>query len=394
MLLPPLVERCLRWMSPRLVNWIFEKSQRLPGVRAKLEREYAQMLLGATHGSRPYRSDFEAMTRLPEQGRPREEVIGIIEALAVREKPRWEQGFASGSVYHGDPGHIDFLNRVYALHSQSNPLHADLWPSIAKFEAEIVAMTAQMLNGAAAAAGAAPAGTAPERVSGTVTSGGSESIILAMKAYRDHGRRVRGISHPEIVVPASAHAAFDKAQEILGLRVFRVPVGANFKADVHAMRARMSRRTVALVGSAPSFPHGVIDPIPELAALAEQRGVGLHVDACLGGFVLPFAEQLGHAVPPFDFRLPGVTSMSADPHKYGYAAKGASVVLYRQADLRRQQYFVNTDWSGGLYFSPPSPAAARAPCRPRAGPRWSTSGRRAISKPRARSWTPPRASVP
>jgi glutamate/tyrosine decarboxylase-like PLP-dependent enzyme len=131
-----------------------------------------------------------------------------------------------------------------------------------------------------------------------------------------------------------------------------VPVGPDYRADVAATRRALTRNTIAVVGSAPSFPHGVIDPIAELAELARQRGIGFHTDACLGGFVLPWAEKLGYPVPPFDFRVPGVTSMSADTHKYGYAAKGTSVVLYRGAELRRYQYFTATDWPGGLYFSP------------------------------------------
>lgn len=342
--LPPRVERVLRWLSPRFVDWLFGKLARLPSVRARLEAEYDGMLKNAAP-ARPYTAALPALTRLPATGRARQEVLAMATTLAERERPRWEAGYASGSVYHGDPAHIAFLNQVYALHSQSNPLHGDLWPSITKFEAEIVAMTAAMLH--------APADAAPSaRVSGTVTSGGTESIVLAMKAYRDFGRRVRGIARPEIVVPASAHAAFVKAEEILGIGLCTVPVGDDLKADVAAMGRAITRRTVAIVGSAPGFPHGLVDPIPELAALAEARGVGLHVDACLGGFVLPFAERLGQPVPTFDFRLHAVTSMSIDPHKFGYAAKGVSVVLYRGAELRRQQYFVNTDWSGGLYFSP------------------------------------------
>jgi glutamate/tyrosine decarboxylase-like PLP-dependent enzyme len=331
-------------LRPRTIDWLFDKGQRFPAVRARLEREYAAMLATASAGAPRERDD--AVTALPATGRSREEILAAMEALAAREAPLWRDGHASGSVYHGDPDHIAFLDRVYALHSQSNPLHADIWPSAGKFEAEIVAMTAAMLNGSGA--------EGESRVSGTVTSGGTESIVLAMKAYRDYGRRVRGIARPEVVVPASAHAAFDKARDILGLRVIKVPVAADLRADVAAMARAITRRTVALVGSAPSFPHGVIDPIPQLAELAGARGVGLHVDACLGGFVLPFAARLLPAgqVPAFDFRLPAVTSMSADPHKYGYAAKGVSVVLYRGAELRRQQYFVNTDWSGGLYFSP------------------------------------------
>jgi sphinganine-1-phosphate aldolase len=233
---------------------------------------------------------------------------------------------------------------VYAVTSQVNPLHADLWPSGAKFEAEIVAMTAAMLGG----------GDPRRQIVGTVTSGGTESILLAMKAYRDRARaRVRGrVTRPEVVAPTTAHVAFDKAAQYFGIKLVRVPVGADYRADVAAMRRALTRRTVALVGSAPTFPHGVVDPIEDLAAAAAERGIGFHTDACLGGFVLPWARRLGYDVPPFDFSVPGVTSMSADTHKFGYAAKGTSVVLYRGAELRSHQYFTATEWPGGLYFSP------------------------------------------
>ena len=132
----------------------------------------------------------------------------------------------------------------------------------------------------------------------------------------------------------------------------RIPVGPDYRADVHATGEAINANTIALVGSAPPFPHGIVDPIAELSELSRQHGLGFHTDACLGGFILPWAEKLGYPVPPFDFRLPGVTSISADTHKYGYAAKGTSVILYRGADLRRYQYFSVTDWPGGIYFSP------------------------------------------
>jgi glutamate/tyrosine decarboxylase-like PLP-dependent enzyme len=261
-----------------------------------------------------------------------------VAALAAAEEASWRTGGASGAVYHGDPDHIDFLNRVYALQSQSNPLHTDLWPSGMKFEAEVVAMTAAMLG----------ADAADDEIVGTLTSGGTESIIMAMKAYRDRA----GVTRPEMVVPTSAHVAFDKAAHLLGYRQVKVPVMADSRADVAAMTEAIGRRTIVMVGSAPSYPHGMIDPIPELSAVALERGVGFHTDACLGGFVVPWAERLGAAVPVVDFRLPGVTSLSADTHKYGYAPKGTSVVLYRGRDLRRHQYHVATDWPGGLYYSP------------------------------------------
>jgi glutamate/tyrosine decarboxylase-like PLP-dependent enzyme len=307
---------------------------------------------------KPYRGELPAFPRLPERGVPRAEVAGLIERLAAAEESRWRDGFASGAVYHGDTDHVAFLNRVYAAQSQSNPLHPDLWPSATKFEAEIVAMTADML-GARHADPAAP-------VAGTVSSGGTESILLAMKTYRDHARARRGIAEPEVVAPVTAHAAFDKAARYFDMPLIRVPVDDGFRADLAAMADAVTDRTAVVVGSAPSFPHGIIDPIPQIAALAAERGAGCHVDACLGGFVVPWAERLGYPVPPFDFRLPGVTSMSADTHKYGYAAKGSSVVLYRGKDLRQFQYYTSVDWPGGLYLSPTfagsRPGALSAAC--------------------------------
>jgi len=293
---------------------------------------------------KPYRGKLETFAEMPPEGRPREEVAELVEQLARTEESRWRDGFASGAVYHGDPEHVAFLNRIYAAQSQSNPLHTDLWPSAVKFESELVSMTARMLGAAHAA---------PENpIVGTVSSGGTESILLAMRAYRDHAVARRGIAIPEIVAPVTAHAAFDKASRYFGMPLIRVPVGAGFAADLDAMAGAVTERTAVIVGSAPTFPHGVIDPIPEIAALAADRGVGCHVDACLGGFILPWAERLGYPVPPFDFRLPGVTSMSADTHKYGYAAKGSSVVLYRGREMRQFQYYTTADWPGGLYLSP------------------------------------------
>lgn len=291
---------------------------------------------------KPYRDHLPSYRRIPPVGQSRHTTLDQMESLRDLEEARWRNGFVSGAVYHGDAEHIRFLNEVYALHSQSNPLHADLWPSTIKFEAEIVSMTAGMLG----------ADRTEDPICGTVSSGGTESILLAMKAYRDWGRDQKGIDRPHLVAPASAHAAFDKASEYFGLDLTRTPLDADGKADLQAMEAAVAPNTVALIGSAPSFPLGVVDPIESISELARRRGLGFHTDACLGGFLLPWAERLGYPVPPFDFRLPGVTSISCDTHKFGYAAKGSSVVLYRSPELRRYQYFATPDWPGGLYFSP------------------------------------------
>jgi glutamate/tyrosine decarboxylase-like PLP-dependent enzyme len=331
-----LAERVLGKLPRRINDRLLGAARKVPRIRQILEKEYEALLAGAPI-ERP-EGDHPIHDRIPETPLPRDEVLGAIAALASDERAAWSEGRASGAVYHGDEDHIEFLNRAYSLQSQSNPLHSDLWPSGAKFESEIVAMTAGMLG----------ADRTNDEIVGTVTSGGTESIILAMKTYRDRAKHRR----PEMVLPDSAHVAFDKAAHYFGYKQVRVPVGDDYRADVDAMARAITRRTAVVVGSAPGFPHGVVDPIAELSDMALERGVSFHTDACLGGFVLPWAERLGYDVPAFDFRLPGVTSMSADTHKYGYAAKGTSVVLYRGRELRHHQYYVATEWPGGLYYSP------------------------------------------
>lgn len=338
-----IVKTRLGWVDPRWMAVAEKYLKRVPAVRAMIDKEYDAILRELEPAAKPYQNDWPAITRLPEIGHDRAEILQEMEDLHRREAARWKEGYVSGAVYHGDGEHIRFLNQVYALHSQSNPLHSDIWPSAAKFEAEIVAMTARMLGGA----------TVPEsRVCGTVASGGTESILLAMKTYRDWARETKGITEPEMILPVTAHAAFDKAAQYFRIKPVRIPVGPDCRADLSAAHRALTRNTIVLVGSAPSFPHGAIDPIEELSELAWKRGLGFHTDACLGGFVLPWARRLGYPVPAFDFNLPGVTSISADTHKYGYAAKGTSVILYRTPELRRYQYYTVVDWPGGMYFSP------------------------------------------
>lgn len=295
-----------------------------------------------------YRAKYDTFTRIPEKGRPRDEILAQMREMTALEHDRWAGGWASGGVYNGDQEHIDFLNEVYAINSQTNPLHTDLWPSAVKFESEIVAMTANMLN--ASATGHEP-GT-EQGVAGTLSSGGSESIQLAMKTYRDYYKVTKGITEPEMIAPITAHAAFDKSAQYFGIKMVHTPMRPDGRADVDAVRAAVTPNTVVIIGSAPPFPYGIVDPIEELSEIARANDIGFHTDACLGGFVLPWAEKLGYDIPVFDFRLPGVTSMSCDTHKFGYSSKGTSVVLYRNQTLRHYQYFTLTDWPGGLYCSP------------------------------------------
>ncbi len=303
---------------------------------------FSEMSAEIEKSLKPYREGFVKHDHLPENGIDRQEILELMEKFKEMEASKWKEGFVSGAVYNGNEAHIDFMNRVYAINSQSNPLHPEIWPSTTKFEAEIVAMTANMLS----------ADQTSDEIVGTVSSGGTESILLAMKTYRDWALESKGIQKPEIIAPTTAHAAFTKAGDYFGIKIVRIPVGVDFRADVPATRDAINENTIALVGSAPPFPHGIVDPIEALSELARQNELGFHTDACLGGFILPWAEKLGFDVPRFDFRLPGVTSISVDTHKYGYAAKGTSVILYRGAELRHYQYFSVTDWPGGFYISP------------------------------------------
>ena len=221
-------------------------------------------------------------------------------------------------------------------------------PSATRFEGEIVAMTLDLMH-----ADAVSTHHPNETPCGSVTSGGTESIITALVTYRDRFRAERGIKAPQIILPETAHPAFEKGAHLFGMEIVRAPVDArSTQVDVDFVRAHVNENTVLLVGSAGNYPYGTIDPIAELSEIAVKHDIGLHVDGCLGGFILPWGQQLGYDIPVFDFRLPGVTSISADTHKYGYGLKGTSVVMYRDRELRKYQYFLSPEWPGGKYFSP------------------------------------------
>jgi glutamate/tyrosine decarboxylase-like PLP-dependent enzyme len=188
---------------------------------------------------------------------------------------------------------------------------------------------------------------------GLVTTGGTGSICHAVLAYRDYAARERGVTRPNLIKPETAHPAFDKACHLFGVELRRAPVDpVTTLVDVAWVADHIDDQTIAVIGSACNYGYGTIDPIEELGALTSSKGVGLHVDGCLGGFILPFGQELGYDIPLFDFRVPGVTSISADTHKYGYAFKGTSTLLFRDKKYRNSQYFFLTDWSGGKYCSP------------------------------------------
>lgn len=292
----------------------------------------------------PYADRFPVVRDLPDRGRPDDEILTELRTMAREEDAFWETGRCSGTMYCGDHDHYAFMTRAFGLFAHMNVLQRDMCPSATKFEGEIVAMTLGLMHGDAVDDG--------DPV-GMVTNGGTASILHAVLAYREHGRRARGIDRPNLVKPETAHPAFDKAAHLVGVEVRRVPVDPQTTiVDPRVVAEAIDERTVAVVGSATNYGYGTVDPIGALADVTRSRGVGLHVDACLGGFILPFGEELGFPVPPFDFRIPGVTTISADTHKYAYGLKGTSVLLFRDRALRNAQYFFQTDWSGGKYCSP------------------------------------------
>jgi len=292
-------------------------------------------------GGFPYADRFALHQTLPEDGTAKEVVLEELAAMSAAENPTWEGGQCSGTMYCGDHDHYDYLNEAFSHFSYVNSLQRDMCPSSTKFEAEVIAMTLDLL-GAAALTETIPAGL--------VTSGGSGSIAHAVLAYREHHPTA---GRPNMIKPETAHQAFSKAGHLFGVEMRIAPVDpVTTLVDVDWVADHVDENTVALIGSACNYGYGTVDPITELGALALERGVGLHVDGCLGGFILPFGRELGYDIAPFDFTVPGVTSISADTHKYGYALKGTSVLCFADKALRNDQYFYLTDWSGGKYCSP------------------------------------------
>jgi glutamate/tyrosine decarboxylase-like PLP-dependent enzyme len=297
---------------------------------------------------KPYKGRFKSYHSIPEKGCDRDDIFKELSTMAEEENAKWKTGQVSGTFYHAGDEHRAYLNKIFSLFSHENTIQFDLCPSMFKMESEIISMTAKMLNG-----DAVKDHDPADGVCGTVTSGGTESIIMAMKTYRDYARAEKNIKDPEIIMPHTAHPAFDKAGKYFGIKMVHIPVAEpDFRVSPEAVETQINANTVAIVGSAGNYPYGLIDPLEKLSDIALKHSIGFHVDGCLGGFILPWIEKLGYDVPIFDFRLPGVTSMSADTHKYGYALKGTSVVLYRNNNLRRYQYFNVPDWAGGMYASP------------------------------------------
>jgi glutamate/tyrosine decarboxylase-like PLP-dependent enzyme len=276
-------------------------------------------------------------TALPTKGRNTADVLADLKGFGA-DDPNYKEGRLWSLVYYLDEEYADFLGDAYREFSSANGLNPTAFKSLKRFENEIIAGVAEMFYGT------------PE-VCGVVTSGGTESCLLAVKTYRDMARE-RGVTKPEMVLPITAHVAWFKAAEYFTVKVRLLPLDKELRADVKKLPRLCNRNTVMILGSAPEYPHGNIDPIEEFSAVALKRKIPLHVDACVGGFILPFMEMNGRQLPLWDYRVPGVTSISADIHKYGFASKGASTITYRNLDILKHQMFVYQDWPGGVFASP------------------------------------------
>ncbi|XP_042592904.1 sphingosine-1-phosphate lyase 1-like isoform X2 [Cyprinus carpio] len=326
-------------LTSRVKKQFFKIIRKIPFIGATIQNQLNKALDDMSVSLCTLKEGMSYTKLLPVQGLTHKQLLDKIREYETLSEVDWAKGKVSGAVYWGDEKLTDLLVKVYGEFAWSNPLHPDLFPGVRKMEAEVVRMACALFNGG------------PDSC-GTVTSGGTESILMACKAYRDMAHE-RGIKHPEIIAPVSVHAAFDKAAHYFGMKLIHIPLDKKtMKVDVKAMRRAISRNTAMLVCSAPQFPHGIIDPIVEVAKLAVKYNIPFHVDACLGGFLIVFMEKAGFKLDPFDFRVKGVTSISADTHKYGYAPKGSSVVLYSDKKFRHYQYFVAPDWQGGIYASP------------------------------------------
>ena len=330
---------------------------RTPGVRSQVQKQVSEAITNLEAKLVPQGPGVSRYLTLPKEGWTEQQVRAELEKLGGMEHTRWEDGLVSGAVYHGGNELIKLQSEAFERFSVANPIHPDVFPGVRKMEAEIVAMVLAMYN--------APAGGA-----GVTTSGGTESILMACLSARQKARAERGVTEPEMyvqqgfvrasadwcrIIPDTAHAAFRKAGAYFGIKVHLVACPApTHSVHIPSVSRLINSNTILLVGSAPNFPHGIFDDITSLSRLALRKkgSLPLHVDCCLGSFLVPFLTRAGFPTVPFDFTLKGVTSISCDTHKYGFAPKGNSVLLYRSSALRTYQYFVSPDWSGGVYASP------------------------------------------
>jgi len=274
---------------------------------------------------------------IPATGMSAQSIVTSFDEMSAHDV-QWRDGKAFSLAYNAGPEVLAVAEEAYRRFSGANALNTAAFPSLRQMQGEVIEMAGVWLG-------------SPVDAAGYFTSGGTESILMAVKAARDQFRTEASITHPNIVLPTSAHAAFDKAAAYFGVELRRVDVLPNWRADVATMAERIDKNTIMIVGSAPQYPQGVVDDIPALAALAQRQNINCHVDACMGGVSLAYLSRLGHQIPPWNLHVDGVTSISVDLHKFGYTSKGASVIMYANKRLRSFQGFFTDQWLGGVYAS-------------------------------------------
>ena len=302
----------------------------IPSVNKKVTNKLKETYQTIQDDINKVDSEYKEIKKL-ENSKTEEQIENKINTMKTIE---WQNGKISGIVYHGEDKYRDFLLSIFKKYAWSNPLHPDLFPEIRNMEIDIINMTINMFDG-------------DDNCCGNVTYGGTESILLACKTYRDWGYQKKGITKPNIVILESGHAAFNKAGDYFGIEIKTVPIDLDTgTSSIHLINKYVDWNTVCIVGSAPSYAHGIIDNIDLMASYAKSKNIGFHLDCCMGGFLVPFL------FPSISFKIEGITSISADTHKYGYTFKGSSVILYNSVELKNYQHFSKIDWNGGIYATP------------------------------------------
>lgn len=342
-----IVHRLVSWLVygegfvPNVKGGILARLRNAPVVRTYVQKHLDKVALDIEKSLNKHYANAKFILELPQTSWMPEKILEEMARNDSMCKLEWKKGCVSGAIYSENDERLEsMMTQVFSRHLRSNPLHSDVFLGVRKMEAELVRWCCNLFHGG------------PESC-GSMASGGTESLLLACKSYRDYAYSVKGIVYPEMIIPATAHAGFEKAGQYLRIKVVSVPVDPKtMTVNLKRMESSITGNTIMLVGSCPQFPHGSIDPIEQISKLGVKYNIPVHVDACLGGFLVAFMEDAGFSLPPFDFRLPGVTSISADTHKYGYSPKGSSMILYRERKFHHCQFSVTTDWPGGVYCTP------------------------------------------
>ncbi|KAJ2162360.1 Dihydrosphingosine phosphate lyase [Coemansia sp. RSA 552] len=334
------LRRMLALLWKTVAGSIIRHVRRAPGVGAAVQKDIAKAtrdIEASMNIDMPGESKY---LEIPSTAMSDDAILTVLQRRQNEAGIDWKNGRASGAVYHGGEELARLTDQAYSMFNLSNPLHPGVFPGLRRIEAEVVRMVLNLYN-------------ATDGCCGTTTSGGTESIIMAVRAHVVWGRKERGIDTPNIVIPVTAHPAFDKAAEYFNIGITHAPVDPiTQRVDVKALRRAIDSDTVLIVGSSATYPHGVADDLIALGRIATKFKIGFHIDSCLGSFIMPFLKEAGFPEVVCDFRVPGVTSISCDTHKYGFAPKGTSVVMYASNELRHCQYFIISTWPGGIYASP------------------------------------------